>query len=141
MIGQPGSPGFGGGLPFIRLYLRGSYDLINRGLLEGKNAVTDLIENPFDLYLQAGQRIKYVGICIAARRFRIILKEGKNRQIRRMVKKVGNRVVRLHRMRGGDLKLGSLASGSWRHLRPDETRRLLERLKIQMLKKHNKRTK
>ena len=45
---------------------------------------------------------------LSGNRFRIVLKEGKNRQIRRMVKKVGNRVVRLHRIRVADLKLGGL---------------------------------
>jgi pseudouridine synthase len=67
---------------------------------------------------------------ISRRRFRIVLMEGKNRQIRRMVKTVGNRVVRLHRIRVADLKLGSLAKGSWRHLRPGERRRLLEQLQL-----------
>lgn len=67
---------------------------------------------------------------LAKRRFRIVLQEGKNRQIRRMVKKVGNQVVRLHRIRVADLKLGGLASGSWRHLSPDETRRLLKALQL-----------
>jgi pseudouridine synthase len=68
---------------------------------------------------------------IAGNRFRIVLREGKNRQIRRMVKKVGNRVVRLHRIRVADLKLGRLAKGSWRHLRSDETRRLLKLLELE----------
>jgi len=63
-------------------------------------------------------------------RFRIVLKEGKNRQIRRMVKKVGNRVVRLHRIRVADLKLGDLGGGSWRHLRPEELRQLLNQLQL-----------
>jgi len=67
---------------------------------------------------------------ISARRFRIVLKEGKNRQIRRMVDKVGNRVTRLHRIRVADLKLGRLARGEWRHLTVDEVRRLLNRLKL-----------
>ena len=67
---------------------------------------------------------------ISAIRFRIVLMEGKNRQIRRMVKKVGNRVVRLHRIRVGDLKLGDLARGSWRYLSQGETRRLLKQLKL-----------
>ncbi|MCB2149668.1 MAG: rRNA pseudouridine synthase, partial [Deltaproteobacteria bacterium] len=62
---------------------------------------------------------------LSDKRFRIVLMEGKNRQIRRMVKKVGNRVVRLHRIRVADLTLGDLAKGSWRHLRPEEARRLL----------------
>ena len=68
---------------------------------------------------------------LSGNRFRIVLKEGKNRQIRRMVKKVGNRVVRLHRIRVVDLKLGGLATGSWRHLRPGELRRLLKKLRLQ----------
>ncbi len=63
-------------------------------------------------------------------RFRIVLKEGKNRQIRRMVKKVGNRVVRLHRIRVADLKLCDLGGGSWRHLRPEELRQLLNQLQL-----------
>jgi 23S rRNA pseudouridine2605 synthase/23S rRNA pseudouridine2604 synthase len=71
---------------------------------------------------------------MAKRRFRIVLKEGKNRQIRRMVKKVGNRVVRLHRIRVGDLKLGGLADGAWRHLGQGEIRRLLKALNLQELK-------
>jgi 23S rRNA pseudouridine2605 synthase/23S rRNA pseudouridine2604 synthase len=67
---------------------------------------------------------------VSGNRFRIVLMEGRNRQIRRMVKKVGNRVVRLHRIRVADLKIGRLAKGSWRHLRPDETRRLLKQLDL-----------
>lgn len=67
---------------------------------------------------------------LSNRRFRIVLKEGKNRQIRRMVKKVGNRVVRLHRIRVAGLRLGDLGIGSWRHLTEVEKRRLLTRLKI-----------
>ena len=68
-------------------------------------------------------------------RFRIVLMEGKNRQIRRMVKKVGNRVVRLHRIRVAELKLGRLAKGSWRHLSPSETQRLLKLLQLTGSKK------
>jgi 23S rRNA pseudouridine2605 synthase/23S rRNA pseudouridine2604 synthase len=67
---------------------------------------------------------------IADRRFRIVLKEGKNRQIRRMVKKLDNRVTRLHRIRVVDLTLGALKKGAWRHLTAAETRQLLDRLKL-----------
>lgn len=73
---------------------------------------------------------------LSDRRFRIVLMEGKNRQIRRMVKKVGNRVVRLHRIRVADLRLGGLPKGSWRYLRPGETRRLLERLQLKESKEN-----
>ncbi|MFO7716832.1 pseudouridine synthase [Desulfosarcina sp.] len=67
---------------------------------------------------------------VSNRRFRIVLLEGKNRQIRRMVKKVGNRVVALERIRVADLKLGGLSPGAWRHLSPRETRQLLKQLEL-----------
>lgn len=63
---------------------------------------------------------------ISARRFRIVLQEGKNRQIRRMVRKVGNRVTSLKRIRIANIKLGNLPSGSWRHLTESEKENLLK---------------
>ncbi len=53
---------------------------------------------------------------ISPKRFRIVLKEGKNRQIRRMVRKVGNHVTKLKRIRVSNIELRSLAVGDWRHL-------------------------
>lgn len=61
---------------------------------------------------------------ISARRFRIVLREGKNRQIRRMVRKVGNQVIRLQRLRIANIKLGNLAPGEWRYLTESEKKRL-----------------
>jgi 23S rRNA pseudouridine2604 synthase len=49
-----------------------------------------------------------------------ILREGKKRQIRRMVEMVGLRVVGLKRIRIGKIRLGDLPMGQWRFLRPDE---------------------
>ena len=43
---------------------------------------------------------------ISSDKFRIVLKEGRNRQIRRMVEKVGNRVKELKRIRISNIKLG-----------------------------------
>jgi pseudouridine synthase len=53
---------------------------------------------------------------LSSKQFRIILKEGRNRQIRRMVRKVGNRVIGLKRIRISSIKLGRLSEGSWRYL-------------------------
>jgi len=64
----------------------------------------------------------------AERRFQIILKEGKNRQIRRMVRKVGNHVVALKRVRMASIRLGNLKEGQWRHLTDREVERLLKAL-------------
>jgi len=62
---------------------------------------------------------------ISSRRFLIILKEGRNRQIRRMVRKVGSRVTRLKRIRVSKVKLGRLAEGAWRNLTEKEKKELL----------------
>jgi 23S rRNA pseudouridine2605 synthase/23S rRNA pseudouridine2604 synthase len=63
---------------------------------------------------------------ISARRFRIVLQEGKNKQIRRMVRKVGNQVADLKRIRIANIKLGRLPQGAWRHLTKTELKRLLQ---------------
>ena len=49
---------------------------------------------------------------------RVVLHEGRNRQIRRMAATVGLDIVRLIRVRIGSLRLGDLPSGAWRHLSP-----------------------
>ncbi len=61
---------------------------------------------------------------LSTRRFRITLKEGRNRQIRRMVGKVGNRVVSLNRIRVDTIRLGRLGKGKWRYLSPAEIEHL-----------------
>lgn len=61
---------------------------------------------------------------MSARRFRIVLQEGKNRQIRRMVRKVGGRVVALKRIRIANIRIGRLPQGKWRHLSETEVKAL-----------------
>ena len=53
-------------------------------------------------------------------RLKIILTEGKKRQIRRMCEEVGLKVTGLTRTRIGNIKLGDLPTGQWRYLRTDE---------------------
>ncbi|MDH3800275.1 MAG: rRNA pseudouridine synthase [Desulfobacterales bacterium] len=65
---------------------------------------------------------------ISARRFGIVLQEGKNRQIRRMIRKVGNQVTHLKRIRIANIELGNLPSGSWRYLTKIEKENLLKAL-------------
>ncbi|MDX6627096.1 MAG: rRNA synthase [Solirubrobacterales bacterium] len=54
----------------------------------------------------------------------IVLREGRNRQVRRMVEAVGNRVVALRRIRFGSLALGRLAKGGSRRLNQGEIAQL-----------------
>jgi 23S rRNA pseudouridine2604 synthase len=51
---------------------------------------------------------------------RIVLREGKKRQIRRMCELVGLRVTGLKRIRIGSVVLGKLPLGAWRYMRADE---------------------
>jgi 23S rRNA pseudouridine2605 synthase len=55
---------------------------------------------------------------------RIVIHEGRNRQVRRMCAAVGHPVVRLVRVRIGPLADRGLAPGQWRPLTPPEVRAL-----------------
>ncbi len=56
--------------------------------------------------------------------FRIVLTQGLNRQIRRMCEYFGYRTVKLKRVRIVNIRLGSLAPGAYRELKPEEEKKL-----------------
>jgi 23S rRNA pseudouridine2604 synthase len=60
--------------------------------------------------------------------FRIILKQGLNRQIRRMCNAYDYQVIKLQRVRVMHIVLGKLKSGAWRDLTEEELRDLFESL-------------
>ena len=55
---------------------------------------------------------------------RLVIHEGRNRQVRRMCDAVGHPVIRLVRTRIGPLADRSIRPGTWRHLETDELRAL-----------------
>ena len=57
---------------------------------------------------------------LSEREVEIVLREGRNRQVRRMAEAVGNRVVSLRRVRFGPIPLGDLREGQARRLSPAE---------------------
>ncbi len=61
---------------------------------------------------------------LSKNKFNIILKQGLNRQIRKMVGKTGNKVDSLQRIRMANINLGSLKEGQWRYLTPKEIKKL-----------------
>ena len=61
---------------------------------------------------------------LSKKKFSIVLKQGRNRQIRKMVGKTGNKVDTLKRIRMANINLGNLKEGKWRYLTPKEIRQL-----------------
>lgn len=57
---------------------------------------------------------------------KIVLREGKNRQIRRTGVRIGLPVRQIRRVRIGPLELGKLQPGNFRYLKPEEIRALRE---------------
>ncbi|HPE15774.1 MAG TPA: pseudouridine synthase [Oscillospiraceae bacterium] len=55
----------------------------------------------------------------------VVIREGKNRQVRRMCELAGLHVTRLRRVREGPLRLEDLPAGSWRRLTEAEVNALL----------------
>ncbi|MFZ2960819.1 MAG: pseudouridine synthase [Candidatus Ozemobacteraceae bacterium] len=61
-----------------------------------------------------------------AGRYRVILREGRKRQIRRMFSLLFRRVLQLHRVRFGPVRIGALFPGECRTLTPREVEALFE---------------
>ncbi len=61
--------------------------------------------------------------------FSITIREGRNRQIRRMLEAVGHKTLRLKRDAYGPLQLGSMRPGEWRYLTEGEIEALRTQIK------------
>jgi 23S rRNA pseudouridine2605 synthase len=77
--------------------------------------------------VERGETLKAESIQVLKRSKRethliVELTEGKNREIRRMLKAAGNEVTRLKRIAFGPLELGDLAPGKWRTISVEEMR-------------------
>lgn len=56
----------------------------------------------------------------------ITIHEGRNRQVRKMCSAIGHEVIYLKRVAVGDIILGNLPRGKWRHLNPVEINKLFK---------------
>lgn len=70
------------------------------------------------------RRVHHVRPGPVSSELRLVLTEGRKREVRRMLSHVGHPVMRLRRLRFGPVELGDLPRGSWRELTGDEVRGL-----------------
>jgi 23S rRNA pseudouridine2604 synthase len=112
-------------------------DIVNKILRAGNNNEKEYVvtvdkELTPEMIRQMGAGVRILGEktkpCYirqeGQRRFRIILKQGLNRQIRRMCETFGYKVKTLKRIRIMHIELGTLATGKWRYLTPEEMDKL-----------------
>ena len=59
-------------------------------------------------------------------RVEIIIHEGKNREVRKMCEAIGRKVLALHRTKIGNISVKDLRLGTWRYLKPNEIKSLLD---------------
>jgi 23S rRNA pseudouridine2605 synthase len=103
-----------------RVVVDGRFDMADLGRL--KEGIVD-----------AGERLKAEATrLVSSNNSRSIveveLREGKNREVRRLVGALGYKIATLTRVRIGPIRLGDLPSGKWRTLTEPERKSLLTKL-------------
>ena len=114
---------FANALMHPRREVKKTYDVWVSGYVPGAEI---RLSRPIELdgYIIRRPQVKLVKAEGSRARFRIVIHEGRNRQIRRMCQAAGMTVIRLRRIQEGSLTLGSLPTGKWRYLTEEEVRRL-----------------
>ena len=115
------------------IFLTNDGDIVNKILRAGNQHEKEYIvtvDKPIDLEFVKAMRsgVKILGVvtqkCFVqqegANRFRIILTQGLNRQIRRMCEVLGYEVVTLKRIRIMNFTVKDLAPGKWRYFTKEE---------------------
>lgn len=100
-------------------------------LVEGKPTLDTLLRVekgiPMQGWIAKAQRVMIIGPADGGRTWlRVIMTEGKKREVRKLLAAVGHPVLRLIRVRFGPLHLGDLEPGQWRFLTEEEVRTLLQ---------------
>jgi 23S rRNA pseudouridine2605 synthase len=75
-------------------------------------------------FVTSPAEVNYLGNQNGDAKVRIIIIEGKNRQVRRMFDAIGHPVIFLRRERLGNIQLGNLETGKWRKLTASEIKKL-----------------
>jgi 23S rRNA pseudouridine2604 synthase len=111
----------------VNKILRSKYDHEKEYVVYTNDAITDaqITKLRSGIRLEEGTTLPCRVTRVNARCVRMVLTEGKNRQIRRMVEDIGLQVNRLKRVRIMHITLGDLPRGKWRKLTQAETKQLM----------------
>jgi 23S rRNA pseudouridine2605 synthase len=88
--------------------------------VEGDPSDETLAQLAAGIELEDGMTAPAVVRRLGPGRVELTIHEGRNRQVKRMLERVGHPVRRLHRPRYGSLSVDGLAPGEWRELTRDE---------------------
>lgn len=109
-----------------RYHLPKVYNVNLQGILtdEDIKKLRKGLKTKFDSY--QGARVRMIQVDSTRNRcqFELTIKEGKNHQVKNMMKALGHEVRRLHRQRFGDITVDSMNPGEYRILKPYEIKQL-----------------
>ncbi len=80
--------------------------------------------------LEGGPVVRAEVTVLSPHRIQMTIHQGLKRQVKRMIKAVGNEVVGLKRIRLGILELGDLLPGEWRYLTDEESAQLKKSVRL-----------
>jgi pseudouridine synthase len=104
------------------------YELKTKNYQPGaESKITYLLIRGVDIGEESEKAKAYQAKYLGNGKFKIVLTEGKKRQLRRMFKNLGYEVADLKRTAIGELKLGNLKKANWRFLTPTETKKLFSK--------------
>ncbi|MDD4504002.1 MAG: pseudouridine synthase [Clostridiaceae bacterium] len=101
-----------------------TYRALVRGEVNQKDVMNFVIGIEIEDYVTAPAKLEIVKYSKGKSIIDITIHEGKNRQVRKMCSAMGHEVIRLKRIRIGEIGLGNLKIGEWRYLSNSEIKYL-----------------
>ncbi len=92
------------------------YEVLVRGEIKPDKIQRLLDGVELDDGVATAETVRVLGVTRNEMRLRLTLREGRKREVRRMLWAVGHKVLRLKRLSYGPIRLGRLPEGKWRKL-------------------------
>lgn len=100
------------------------YEVLVRGEIKPDKIQMLLDGVELDDGIATAETVRVLGVKRNEMKMRVSLREGRKREVRRMMWAVGHKVLKLKRLSYGPIQLGRLPEGKWRKLTAEELRSL-----------------